>query len=69
METIVINTEEPSKMKQIIAFLNSLNVSFELKKNKKTKEYNKEFVEKIERSRKEYKEGKFTTIKTEDLWK
>ena len=69
METIVINTEEPSKMKQIIAFLNSLNVSFELKKNKKTKEYNKEFVEKIERSRKEYKEGKFTTIKMEDLWK
>ena len=47
METIVINTTEPSKMEQIIAFLNSLNVSFELKKLKKTKEYDPEFVKKI----------------------
>jgi F420-0:gamma-glutamyl ligase len=47
METIVINTAEPSKMEQIIAFLNSLNVSFELKKLKKTKEYDPEFVKMV----------------------
>ena len=47
METIVINTTESSKMEQIIAFLNSLNVSFELKKLKKTKEYDPEFVKMV----------------------
>jgi hypothetical protein len=47
METIVINTVEPSKLEQIKTFLNSLNVSFEIKKTKKTKEYDPEFVKKI----------------------
>ncbi len=70
METIVINTTEPSKIEQIIAFLKEIQVSFSLKSQEK--EYNKEFVEKIERSRKEYKEGKGTTITIEELnnlWK
>jgi hypothetical protein len=52
METIVINTTESSKMEQIKDFLNSLNVSFEIKKTKKTKEYDPEFVKMVlERSK------------------
>jgi hypothetical protein len=47
METIVINTVEPSKLEQIKTFLNSLNVSFEIKKTKKTKEYDPEFVKMV----------------------
>jgi hypothetical protein len=31
--------------------------------------YNKKFVEKINKSEEEFKSGKFTAIKTEDLWK
>ena len=31
--------------------------------------YNSDFVAKIQRSEKEFKEGKFKAIKTEDLWK
>jgi hypothetical protein len=31
--------------------------------------YNKAFVEKIKKSEEEFKTGKFTTIKTDDLWK
>ena len=31
--------------------------------------YNPEFVAKIMRSRKDFEEGRFTAIKTEDLWK
>lgn len=47
METIVINKVEPSKMDQITAFLNSLNVSFEIKKTKKIKQYDPEFVKMV----------------------
>lgn len=31
--------------------------------------YNPEFVAKIMRSKKDFEEGRFTVIKTEDLWK
>ena len=31
--------------------------------------YNPEFVAKIMRSKKDFEEGRFTAIKTEDLWK
>jgi hypothetical protein len=68
METILINTTEPSKTEQIIAFLKEIQVSFKVKK-KAEKPYDPAFVERILKSREEYKEGKYTTIKTEDLWK
>jgi len=64
METIVINTAEPSKMEQIIAFLNSLNVSFELKKLKKTKEYDPEFVKMVLEASK----GKRKRINPNNIW-
>jgi hypothetical protein len=64
METIVINTTEPSKTEQIIAFLNSLNVSFELKKLKKTKEYDPEFVKMVLEAR----NGKRKRINPNNIW-
>ena len=68
METIVINTAEPSKMEQIIAFLNSLNVSFELKKVKKTKEYDPEFVKMVLERSESAKRGNTIEINPRDLW-
>lgn len=68
METIVINSSEPTKTKQIINYLNEIQVSFTVQKEEE-KSYDPEFVERILKSKTQYKEGKFTTIKTEDLWK
>ena len=33
------------------------------------KDYNPDFVSKIEESREQYKKGDFSVIKTDDLWK
>jgi len=68
METLVIKIEEESKISKIKEFLESMKVSFTSKK-KAEKPYNPAFVERILKSREEYKEGKYTSIKTEDLWK
>ena len=47
-----------------------MGVAFETKKQEAEEEtYNPEFVAKIMRSRKDFEEGRFTAIKTEDLWK
>jgi len=42
-----------------------MKISFE----KKEKAYNPEFVAKIQASDQNFKDGKFKTIKLEDLWK
>ena len=42
-----------------------MKISFE----KEEKAYNPEFVAKIKESDQNYKDGKFKTIKVEDLWK
>ena len=68
METIVIKTTESSKMEQIIVFLNSLNVSFELKKDKKTKEYDPEFVKMVLERSESAKRGNTIEINPRDLW-
>ncbi len=67
MSTIIIKAES-SKMELIKEFLQSIHVSFQTQEENE-KPYNPEFVAKIERSRKQLKEGKITRIKTEDLWK
>ena len=68
METIVINTTEPSKIEQIIAFLKEIQVSFKVKK-KEEKPYDPAFVERILKSREQHKEGKGRVVKIDDLWK
>lgn len=44
-----------------------MNIPFKRSKKKKSP-HNPEFVAKIKRSEKNFSEGKFTTIKIEDLW-
>jgi hypothetical protein len=67
-EFIVKPTDE-SQAEAIIAFMKALKIKF--KENKMVKEeeaeYNPEFVAKINKSRKQYVEGKFKTVKFEEL--
>jgi hypothetical protein len=55
-------TDEQSKA--LKAFLEALNIKFEIPGEKA---YNPEFVEKVSESRKQAKEGKVTRVKKENL--
>jgi hypothetical protein len=66
-EHIYILHPENEEQESIIKILmKALKIKFEVSKEKP---YNPEFVEKIERSKKQHLEGKDIVIKTEDLWK
>lgn len=67
METLIIHTEN-DKIKIIKDFLASIDVSFDLVTDKETP-YNKAFIEKMDNSIIEAKEGNVKYIKTDDLWK
>ncbi len=73
METLIVHNPEGEMGKKVKAVLTALGVAFETaekkKITKKEKPYNPEFVEKILESQQQYKDGKYTAIKTEDLWK
>lgn len=62
--TIYPKSEEEASLFEQLA--KALNVPF--KKNTDSP-YDPEFVDKIKRSEKNHKQGKFKTIKVEDLWK
>lgn len=66
MQTINItaHTEDASQIEAVKAFMKALKIKFEISKEKP---YNPEFVEKIEKSKQEFKEGKSTRVKKEDL--
>ena len=66
METIIIHSES-KKIKAIVELLKVFDVSFEIKKAEK--EYNPAFVSDVLESKQQYSKGKYTTIKTENLWK
>jgi phosphoribosylamine-glycine ligase len=57
-------TEDLAQIEAIKAFMKALKIKFEVSKEQP---YNPEFVEKIEKSKQEFKEGKSTRIKKEDL--
>jgi hypothetical protein len=65
--TIEYDARNVSAKKFLEAFL-SLPF-FKIKEEKEKSPYDPEFVKKIEESKKQYKEGKYKAIKTEDLWK
>lgn len=67
METLIIHTEN-DEIKIIKDFLASIDVSFDLVTDKETP-YNKAFIEKMDNSIIEAKEGNVKYIKTDDLWK
>lgn len=57
-------TEDLAQIEAIKAFMKALKIKFEVSKEQP---YNPEFVEKIEKSKQEFKEGKSTRVKKEDL--
>ena len=65
--TIEYDAKDASAKKLLDAIL-SLHF-FKVKEKEDECPYDKEFMAKIERSRKEFKAGKYKAIKVEDLWK
>jgi len=63
---IIAHPGSDDKFEALKAFMKALKIKFEITKDNP---YDPEFVAKIEKSKQEFKEGKFTVIKTEDLWK
>ena len=70
MEAIILHPKNKSQLSLLKKLAKEMGVAFETKKQEAEEEtYNPEFVAKIMRSRKDFEEGRFTSIKTEDLWK
>lgn len=84
MGTLIVHPKNKEQLSVLKAFMKALKISFEENKgettyksdkvndnlvNETTGSYNSEFVKKIKKSDEEFKTGKFTAIKTEDLWK
>lgn len=72
METLIIHTEK-EKLTALKAFLEEMNITFEVKKpksssKKEDRPYDPEFVKKILSSMEEYKAGNFLEL-TEDYKK
>jgi hypothetical protein len=61
---ITIHPEDASQIEAIKAFMKALKIKFELSKDQP---YDPEFVKKIEKSKQDFKEGKSTRVKKEDL--
>lgn len=66
METLVIHPENKDQLKALKFFLKALKVSFE---STKDSPYNKEFVEKIKKSRKQLDKGQGRNVSLDEIWK
>ncbi|MEM0517365.1 MULTISPECIES: DUF2683 family protein [Aequorivita] len=66
MKTIIVHAVS-DKMKKITEYLKELKVAFET--GDEDSPYNPDFVEKIKKSRKQYKESNYSTVAQEDLEK
>jgi len=64
MDNILIAPKSKKEFDLLTEILKSMRIAFQIEKP-----YNKELVKKIEKSRTEYKNGKFKSINTDDLWK
>jgi hypothetical protein len=70
MEVLILHPNNKSQLSLLKKLAKEMGVAFETKKYVAEEEtYNPEFVAKIMRSRKDFEEGRFTVIKTADLWK
>ncbi len=65
MEAINITafTQDISQIDAIKAFMKALKIKFEIAE----KPYNPDFVAKIKKSQQQFQDGKFSTVKVEDL--
>jgi hypothetical protein len=62
---LIAHPENKEKLAALKAFMKALKIRFEEGESP----YDPEFVEKINRSKNDFKTGKFKTIKTDNLWK
>lgn len=70
METYIAYPQNEAQGKALRAVMEALQVPFELEPADDTESpYNPEFVAKINQGRDDLKAGRYTVIKTEDLWK
>ena len=66
MTTITVHPQDASQIEAVKTIMKALNIKFEVSI---VKPYNPEFVAKIKRSEKDFKNGKFISVKVEDLSK
>ncbi len=65
-QNIIAHPSSAQEMSIIKAFFKALKIKFEVTKDSP---YDQEFVDKIEKSRKQATEGKTVKIGLEDIWK
>jgi hypothetical protein len=65
MVRLITYPENKEKLAALKAFMKALKIRFEEEKSPN----NPEFVEKIKHSEEDFKAGRYTAIKTVDLWK
>jgi hypothetical protein len=65
MGILIAHPESEEKSEALKAFLNAQEIRFEEEETP----YDPEFVEKIKRSQKDFKAGRFKAVKIDDLWK
>jgi ribosomal protein S5 len=65
-DILIVHPSNNDEMNVIKAFFKALKIKFEVTQDSV---YNPEFVEKIEKSRKQAAEGKTTKINLDDIWK
>ena len=64
-DIFIVHPSNAEQVTALKAFIKALKIKFEVASG--TESYNPEMIAKIEKSRQEYKEGKFTRVKKEDL--
>lgn len=68
METLIVRPDSPEKLKALKVIMKTLIIDFETKKEKQSS-YNPAFVAKIKKGEKQFKDGNYTTISLDDVWK
>jgi hypothetical protein len=66
IQNIIVHPSNEQEISVITAFFKALKIKFELAKDSP---YDPEFVDKIEKSRKQAAEGKTVKIDLDDIWK
>lgn len=61
-DVLIIRPKTLERLNALRSFLGTLNLDYEVQKP-----YNADFVEKIQQSRQEFKDGKFKSVQKKDL--
>jgi hypothetical protein len=64
--TFIVEPETSEQEKALKAFIEALGIKFELRKEES---YDPKFIDKIQRSRQQIKEGKVAEVDLDDIWK